>query len=52
MLGQKVTNLVNREMSAGTHNIEWNANDVPSGIYFLKITVENNSITKKTLLVK
>jgi hypothetical protein len=52
MLGQKVTNLVNREMSVGSHSIEWNTDDVSSGIYFLKLTVENNSITKKTLLVK
>lgn len=52
MLGQKVTSLVNREMNAGSHSIRWDAGNVPSGIYFLKMKVGNNSITKKTMLVK
>jgi hypothetical protein len=52
MLGQKVTSLVNREMNAGPHSIRWDAGDLSSGIYFLKMKVGNNSITKKTMLVK
>jgi len=52
MLGQKVSELLNREMNIGTHNITWNAQDVSPGIYFLQMTVGDNSITKKALLAK
>jgi len=52
MLGQIVATLVDQEMSVGTHNERWDAQNVPSGIYFLKITVGENSITKKAMLVR
>jgi hypothetical protein len=52
MLGQKITELVNRQMSAGTHSIKWNAQNESSGIYFLKMTVGGNSITKKAILTR
>jgi hypothetical protein len=52
MLGQKVAELVNGEMSAGPHSTRWNAENLSSGIYFLRMTVGNNSITKKALLAR
>jgi len=52
MLGQKVAELLNGEMSAGPHSTKWNAQNLSSGIYFLKMTVGNNSITKKALLAR
>ena len=52
MLGQEVAKLVNGKTSTGSHSIEWNAGNIPSGIYFLKITIGDNSITKKALLVR
>jgi hypothetical protein len=52
MLGQRVTTLIDQEMNVGTHNDRWDAKNVPSGIYLLKMEVENNSIVKKALLVR
>lgn len=52
MLGQKVAELVNGEMSAGPHSTRWGAEKIPSGTYFLRMTVGNNSITKKALLLR
>ena len=52
MLGQKVAELVNREMSAGPHSTRWDAENLSSGIYLLRMTVGNNSITKKALLAR
>lgn len=52
MLGQEVAELINGKISTGSHSIEWNARNIPSGIYFMRMTVGDNSITKKTLLVK
>ncbi|MBN1694120.1 T9SS type A sorting domain-containing protein [candidate division WOR-3 bacterium] len=52
MLGQEVAELINGKMSAGSHSVEWDARNISSGIYFLKITVGDNSITKKALLAR
>ncbi len=55
--GQKVKQLVNDQLSAGQHSIEWNGKDannksVSSGIYFYKISTGNSSAMKKMLLLK
>ncbi|MFZ0454129.1 MAG: DUF362 domain-containing protein [Ignavibacteriaceae bacterium] len=51
-LGQKAETLVNKTLQAGIHNITWNAQYVPSGVYFYKITVNNFSQTNKMVLMK
>ncbi len=52
LLGQEVAILVNEEMSIGTHSVTWNAQNVPSGIYFYKITAGEFSKIKKMILIK
>lgn len=52
MLGQKVATLVNKDLSAGTHNVSFDASNYSSGIYLYKMTSGNTSITQKMLLVK
>ncbi len=51
-LGQEIETLVNKEIQAGTHKIIWKAQNVPSGIYLYKITVNNFSQTNKMVLLK
>lgn len=51
-LGQKVETLVNKMMQAGVHKIIWNAHNVPSGVYFYKITINNFSQMNKMVLLK
>ena len=52
LLGQTVATLADREFSAGSHEIIWDAAGQPSGIYFYRIFAAGNSITRKMLLLK
>ncbi|GEM_PF-3258208 len=40
LLGRIVHELVNSSMQAGFHIARWNANNVPSGVYFLRMEAE------------
>lgn len=57
LLGEVVNVLVNREMNAGNHKINWNAEKLSSGIYFLEMKasgVNGSEFTdmKKMILLK
>ena len=52
MLGKEVATLMNREQSAGTHEVSFNASNVPSGMYICTLRAGSFSQTKKMLLVK
>jgi len=51
-LGQEVRELVNKEMKPGTYQIEFNAVDLPSGVYLYTINVNNNRKSRKMLYLK
>jgi flagellar hook assembly protein FlgD len=51
-IGQFVEKIVNKEFAAGTYNVTWNADNIPSGVYFYSITSNNFRQTKKMLLLK
>jgi len=55
--GQVVKTVVDKIMSAGTHQYEWDATSssgekVATGLYYYKLTTDNSSHTKKMLLLK
>ena len=50
--GKKVTELVNEELSAGIHSVNFNASNLSSGIYFYKIEAPGFTSIKKMILVK
>lgn len=57
LLGQKVIDLVDEHLSAGTKSVEWDGRDalgreVPSGIYFYRMRAESFAETKKMVLMK
>ncbi len=52
VLGKEVNQLVNTVESSGIYEVTFNAANLPSGIYFYKITAGNFSDTKKMFLVK
>ena len=52
ILGKEVVTLVDEEQSAGTYEVKWNAEKLPSGIYFSQIKAGNFIKTKKMLLLK
>jgi hypothetical protein len=52
ILGREVSTLVNEVQSAGQKDIEFNAENLPSGIYFYTILSGDFKATKKMILVK
>jgi hypothetical protein len=52
IIGQKVTELVNHNIEAGIHNISFNAEKFPSGVYIYKLTSPDYSFTRKMNLLK
>ena len=52
VLGREVATLVNEEKPAGTYEVEFNGSDLPSGVYFYRLTSENFVQTKKAVLLK
>ncbi|MCP4581025.1 MAG: T9SS type A sorting domain-containing protein [candidate division Zixibacteria bacterium] len=52
ILGRKVEMLVSDFQPAGSHEIIWDAVDVPSGMYFYKIQAGDFSQTRKMTLLK
>ncbi|HMT12632.1 MAG TPA: T9SS type A sorting domain-containing protein [Ignavibacteria bacterium] len=52
VLGEYVTELFNEYLTAGTHEVEWNAASFSSGLYFYKITVNRFTEIKKMVLIK
>jgi hypothetical protein len=51
-LGQKVVDLVDEEKSVGNYTIEFNAANLPSGIYFYQLITADFLETKKMILLK
>ena len=52
VLGREIKTLVNKKQSPGTYTVEFNAANLPSGLYFYKLTAGSFSQTKKMLLLK
>lgn len=52
LLGQELVTLVNEQKSPGNYKVEWNANGLPSGMYFYRLTTKDFTQTKKMLLLK
>ena len=51
--GKEVSTLIDGFQSAGSHNITWNAENFPSGIYFARLSsVNGQSQTQKLVLMK
>ena len=51
-LGQLVKILVDREQSSGRYQVLFNTKNIPSGIYFYRLTTGQLSIAKKMVLLK
>jgi hypothetical protein len=51
-LGEKVGDLLNRELTNGNYEVEWDASGLPSGIYFYQLRTNEFVETKKMILMK
>jgi hypothetical protein len=52
VIGREVSTLVKGQMNAGNYSITFNAQSLPSGIYFYRIQADNFVQTKKMILLK
>jgi|WetSurMetagenome_2_1015567.scaffolds.fasta_scaffold87580_2 hypothetical protein len=52
IIGKEIATLVDEKQSPGTYEINWEASNYPSGIYFYRITTDGFSETKKLILIK
>lgn len=52
ILGNKVATLINEIQNTGKYQLTWNANDLPSGIYFYRLRAGNYRETRKMILIK
>lgn len=50
-LGKEVAMLINKVQSVGLHEIEWNADHLPGGIYYCRLRNGNIIQTKKMILI-
>jgi flagellar hook assembly protein FlgD len=51
-LGEGLANLISGNLSAGVHKVEWNAANLPSGLYFYRLQAGEFVQTKKLLLLR
>ena len=51
-IGREVATLVNKQQSVGYYNLNFNAANLSSGIYFYRISAGNYTAVKKMLLLK
>jgi photosystem II stability/assembly factor-like uncharacterized protein len=51
-IGRELAALLNQKQSAGKYEIEWNASNYPSGVYFYKLTAGAFSEVRKMVLIK
>jgi len=52
LLGNEIATLINQEITAGSHKVDFDASQLSSGIYFYKLTVDNFTGMKKMTILK
>lgn len=52
ILGREIITLINEEKSPGNYEVEFNATNLPSGVYFYKMQAGSYSETKKMVLMR
>jgi hypothetical protein len=52
ILGREIKTLLNEYKQAGTYEIEFDASNLISGVYFYSIQAGNYTATKKLILIK
>lgn len=51
-IGEKIADLLNTQMEKGNHQITFSASNLPSGLYFYRMTAGNAVFTKKMVVLK
>ena len=48
----EVESLINKELTIGSHSIDWNASEHASGMYIYQLQSIDNSVSQKMVLMK
>lgn len=51
-IGGEIANLINQEVNAGVHEVQFADNSLSSGVYYYRLSNGKNSMTKKMILLK
>ena len=52
LLGQEVATLLNTNLSAGAHTVNFDASELSSGVYIYQLQANNQTLTKRMTLIK
>ena len=52
ILGNEVAELVNEKQNAGSYSVDFDGRDLPSGVYYYKLSADKTSETKSMILLK
>jgi hypothetical protein len=52
ILGREIAGLIDGKVFAGEHSVQWQADNLPGGVYFYRLRNGNFSETKKLVLLK
>ena len=52
VLGRELAVLTNKRWSAGSHAVEWTAENVPSGVYFFRLETAEGTHTRQGILLR
>jgi photosystem II stability/assembly factor-like uncharacterized protein len=52
LIGREVATIVSEEMSTGSYTKQWNASNMPSGVYFYRLQAGSFTETNKLILLK
>ncbi len=50
--GQLIDSILDKNLTAGSYELKWNASGLPSGIYIYKLTTKSGNYSKKLVLIK
>ena len=50
--GTLLENILNENLSEGYYNINYNAGNISSGVYFYRLSINGNSVSKKMIVTK
>ncbi|MCX6601688.1 MAG: T9SS type A sorting domain-containing protein [bacterium] len=52
VMGQKVAELVNAPLAAGSHTVSFDASALPSGVYIYRLAADGQMVQRKMMLLK
>jgi hypothetical protein len=52
VLGREVATTIFEDLPAGNHSYQWNAANMPSGVYFYRLQAGSFTETKKLILLR